>query len=162
MCFYISPIGEENSEHRKHADLFLGALVEPAAEKLGLSVVRADRIGEPGMITGQIIAHILNAGLVVADLSHHNPNVFYELCLRHATRKPTIHLCRRADRIPFDISQFRTIVIDTSDIYSLVPQIDSYRAEIVTQMRSAVGGEGGADNPLSIFAPGFRVVTAVS
>jgi hypothetical protein len=114
------------------------------------------------MITGQIIAHILNAGLVVADLSHHNPNVFYELCLRHATRKPTIHLCRRADRIPFDISQFRTIVIDTSDIYSLVPQIDSYRAEIVTQMRSAVGGEGGADNPLSIFAPGFRVVTAVS
>lgn len=46
-CFYISPIGEEGSEHRIHGDLFLGSLVEPALEGFDLKVVRADRSGSP-------------------------------------------------------------------------------------------------------------------
>lgn len=50
-CFYISPIGEDGSEHRLHSDLFLGSLVEPALEEFKLKVVRADKIGKPGMIT---------------------------------------------------------------------------------------------------------------
>jgi len=49
ICFYISPIGEPDSEQRQHADLFLGSIVEPALEEFGLKVVRADRIGKPGM-----------------------------------------------------------------------------------------------------------------
>ena len=81
VCFYISPIGEEASERRQHADLFLGSIVEPALEEFNLKVVRADKIGKPGMITSQIIEHILKSRLVIADLSYHNPNVFYELCL---------------------------------------------------------------------------------
>jgi len=55
VCFYITPIGAEDSPERKHADLFLSALVEPALDELGLKVVRADHIGEPGMITTQIL-----------------------------------------------------------------------------------------------------------
>ena len=55
ICFYISPIGDEGSEQRKHADLFLGSIVEPALEEFGLRVVRADKIGEPGIITRQIL-----------------------------------------------------------------------------------------------------------
>lgn len=86
ICFYISPIGEEGMEHRQHADLFLGSIVEPSLEEFGLSVVRADKIGKPGMTTAQIIEHILRSKLVIADLSYHNPNVFYELCLRHVCR----------------------------------------------------------------------------
>jgi len=67
-CFYISPIGEEGSEHRIHADLFLGSLVEPALEGFNLKVIRADKIGKPGMITAQILEYILKAKLVIADL----------------------------------------------------------------------------------------------
>ncbi len=40
ICFYISPIGEEGSENRIHADLFLASLVEPGLEEFGLKVVR--------------------------------------------------------------------------------------------------------------------------
>lgn len=52
-CFYITPIGEEDSEQRKHADLLLGQIVEPAIEALGmnLAVVRADKLTRPGMIS---------------------------------------------------------------------------------------------------------------
>jgi hypothetical protein len=47
-CFYISPIGEDETEHRNHADLFLGSIVEPALEEFKLSVIRADKIGKAG------------------------------------------------------------------------------------------------------------------
>ena len=49
VCFYITPIGSDDSEERKHADLFISSLVQPALGELGLTVVRADQIGEPGI-----------------------------------------------------------------------------------------------------------------
>jgi hypothetical protein len=82
ICFYITPIGEEGSEARSHADLFLGSTIEPALEEFDLRVIRADKIGAAGMISRQVIEHIMRARLVIADLSFHNPNVFYELALR--------------------------------------------------------------------------------
>jgi hypothetical protein len=157
VCFYITPIGDDGTEHRQHSDLFLGSLVEPALElgEFKMQVVRADQIGKPGMITAQVIEHIVNARVVIADLSFHNPNVFYELALRHACRKPVVQLIRAADRIPFDLDQFRTIVIDTSDIYALVPQIETYRSEIANQVRRGLEGTGDVENPLTVFFPGF-------
>ena len=123
ICFYISPIGEDGSEQRQHADLFLGSIVEPALEEFALTVVRADKIGKPGMITAQIIEHVLRSKLVIADLSYHNPNVFYELCLRHVCRLPTVQIIRKVDKIPFDLDQFRTIQIDTTDIFTMIPNL---------------------------------------
>jgi hypothetical protein len=157
ICFYISPIGEADSEHRKHADLFLGSIVEPALEEFGLKVVRADRIGKPGMITAQIIEHVLKARLVIADLSFHNPNVFYELCLRHVSRLPTVQIIRMSDKIPFDLDQFRTIQIDTSTIYSMVPNLQTYKAEIATQVRTALQDPDSTDNPVTTYYPNLKI-----
>lgn len=157
ICFFISPIGEEGSEHRQHADLFLGSIVEPALEEFDLKVVRADGIGKPGMITAQIIEYVLKSRLVVADLSFHNPNVFYELCLRHVCRMPTVQIIRKADRIPFDLDQFRTIQVDTSNIYTLVPNLQTYKAEIATQVRMSLVDPDSADNPVSTYYPNLNV-----
>lgn len=157
ICFFVAPIGDENTEMRLHSDLILASLVEPAIEELELGVVRADGIDRPGVITAQVIEHIAKARLVVADLSFHNPNVFYELALRHATGKPTVHLIRAQDRIPFDIDQFRTIRIDTTDLYTFVPQIETYKAEIATQARRALDEENTPAGPLTIFYPDLGV-----
>jgi len=148
-CFYITPIGEEGSEFRLHSDLFLNHIVEPAVKEFGLEVIRADRIGDPGMITTHIIEHIVKSRLVVADLSFHNPNVFYELALRHACRKPTVQIIRKSDKIPFDLDHVRTIRIDTSSIYSLVPQLEIYRSEITEQVRKSLNDPESVDNPIS-------------
>jgi hypothetical protein len=156
ICFYITPIGEDGSVHRQHSDLFLSSLIEPALVGFGLEVVRADRIAQPGMITSQVLEHVLRAKLVIADLSYHNPNVFYEMALRHATKLPVIQICRRADRLPFDVNQVRTVSIDTTDIYTLIPRLETYRAEIATQVRAALDGQGGS-NPISVFFPGVVV-----
>ena len=97
-CFYITPIGDEGSEERRHADLFMASLIQPAIEPLGLEVVRADQIGEPGMIATHIFQHLRHCRLAIADMSHRNPNVFYEMALRHAARLPLVQLIRKADK----------------------------------------------------------------
>jgi hypothetical protein len=157
ICFFAAPIGDQESEMRRHSDLILASLLEPAIEELDLRVIRADGIDRPGVITAQVVEHITKARLVVADLSFHNPNVFYELALRHATGKPTVHLIRVQDRIPFDIEQFRTIRVDTTDLYTFVPQIETYKAEIATQARRALEEEGTPSGPLVVFYPDLAV-----
>jgi hypothetical protein len=156
-CFYVTPIGEEDSEQRKHSDLFLGSIVEPALEQFQLNVVRADAIDKPGVITRQIIDYLLRSRLVIADLSFHNPNVFYELAIRHAARLPVVQLIRASDRIPFDLNQVRTIKIDTSDIYSLVPKIETYKSELGSQVRRALENPDSVDNPISTFYPNLKM-----
>jgi hypothetical protein len=156
ICFYVTPIGEDGSEHRKHSDLFLSSIVEPALEQFQLKVVRADAIDKPGTITRQIIEYLIKSRLVIVDLSFHNPNVFYELAIRHAARLPVVQIIRAADRIPFDLSQSRTIKIDTTDIYSLVPRLEVYKSEIASQVRRALDDPDSVDNPISVFYPSFK------
>ncbi len=155
ICFYITPIGTEDSEERKHSDLFMSSLIQPALDEIGLTVIRADKIGEPGMITTQVLEYLKRSRLAIADLSYLNPNVFYEVALRHALRLPVVQLIRKADRLPFDVNQSRTLVFDTTDIYSLVPKLQTYRSEIATQARKALEDPESVGNPVSIFYPDF-------
>jgi len=157
ICFYVSPIGEEGSEQRKHSDFFLHHIVEPAMEGFNLKIVRADDIGKPGMITAQIIEHLVKAKLAIADLSFHNPNVFYELSLRHVSRLPTVQIIRKRDKIPFDLDQFRTIRINTDDIYGLLPKLEEYKSEIANQVRKVLEDPEEVDNPITTFCPELEV-----
>ncbi len=149
LCFFIGPIGEASSEYRQHSDLILEHLVRPVLEEQGFEVKRADEIQESGLITKQIFQYLLKARLVVADLSYHNPNVFYELAIRHAKNLPVVQMIRSADRIPFDVNQTRTITIDTTSLYTFVPKIASYKAEISNHVRRALEDPSSADNPFS-------------
>jgi len=156
-CFYLTPIGEVESDSRKHSNLFLESIVEPAVKTIGLDVVRADQIDKPGVITRQIIEYLLRARLVVADLSFHNANVFYELALRHAARLPVVQIIRFGDPIPFDINQMRTIIIDNRDIYTLLPNVELYKSEVASQARRALEAATEVDTPVSIYFPQARL-----
>jgi hypothetical protein len=127
------------------------ATVEPK-----LRVVRADKITQPGMITKQVIEYLLKSRLVVADLSYHNPNVFYELAVRHATGKPVIHIKRTSDPIPFDNKDFRTIDIEFEDKFDILSQIETVRSTIAQFSRQSLGAGDNSDNPLLIYFPDHR------
>ena len=114
-CFVISPIGKRGSETRRHADQVYNHIISPVTEKLGISPERADRIEQSGKIDEQIFERLLSADVVIADLSKHNPNVFYELAIRHVTRKPCLHLVSESDGIPFDVHSFRAIFFDLTN-----------------------------------------------
>lgn len=110
-CFVISPIGKPGSVGRKRADQILKHVIEPVATECGYGeVTRADKISDPGMISRQIIERLLEADMVVADLTDHNPSVFYEVAVRHAFRKPLVQLTEADQVIPFDVADVRTIV----------------------------------------------------
>ena len=151
ICFYITPIGEEGTEQRKHSDMLLECVVSPVLEEYGLKAVRADQIDKPGIITNQILDYITKSRMVIADLSYHNPNVFYELAVRHMKGLPAIHLSRASDKIPFDIGNFRTITLDMSDLYAFVPQMETYKSQISSQLRNLLEANGEADNPISAY-----------
>jgi hypothetical protein len=67
------------------------------------------------LITSQVIERLVSDDLVIADLTDWNPNVFYELAIRHAVRKPVIQMIQSGQRIPFDVAQSGTIIFDSRD-----------------------------------------------
>jgi hypothetical protein len=157
ICFFLAPIGEDGAPERKHSDMVLETLLEHALVPSKLRVVRADKITQPGMISKQIIEYILKSKLVIADMSFHNPNAFYELGIRHMLGKPIVHIIRKQDKIPFDLGNFRTIIIDDEDKYTLIAQLDTYRADISNYVREALEGSFPSDNPILTYFPGLTV-----
>ena len=93
-CFVISPIGKNGDDIRKNADEVLEYIINPICEKYGYSVIRADKMANSGLITKAIIEQIISSDLVIADLTGSNPNVFYELAIRHSYRKPAIQIIK--------------------------------------------------------------------
>ncbi len=110
VCFIVSPIGAKGSEPRTHADWVFKGIIEPVFKAYpNFHIERSDHISTPGQINAQVIDRLLNARLVIADLSMLNPNVFYEIGIRHMVEKPIIHLQREDDPIPFDVAIYRAI-----------------------------------------------------
>ena len=91
-------------------------LYKPAIEKAGLQPVRADaEIFGAGKIMDQVWAGIRRAKVLVAELTSRNPNVFYELGLAHALRKPVVLVSSNEDDVPFDLKHIRVIYYDVKD-----------------------------------------------
>jgi hypothetical protein len=110
QCFVIGVIGEDGSPERIHADWLYDGIILPVFENMSDWVVeRADRIPTPGMVSSQIINRLHDVELVIADLSFHNANAFYEMAIRHKVGKPIIHMIRKGERIPFDVIPHRAI-----------------------------------------------------
>ncbi|HXR60057.1 MAG TPA: hypothetical protein VN732_01910 [Solirubrobacterales bacterium] len=143
-CFFIAPIGEENSEIRKRSNAVRDWVVKPAAEAVaGLQTVRADDVGEPGQITAQAVQHCLKARAAVADLTGGNPNVYYELSVRHGALLPVVLIAEEGTKLPFDISQSRVIFFDHKDLDSAGKAKEQLRVQIEASLT------GSPDNPIS-------------
>jgi len=144
-CFLVCPIGEKESEDRKRSDTLLKHILKPILDSEGYEPIRADKMAEGGMITTQIINKIISVPLVIADLTNSNPNVFYELALRHSVNMPYIQLIDHNQKIPFDVSGIRTIHYNLSDLDS----VDQTKSEILSQIKSIKAGHK-PDSPISL------------
>jgi hypothetical protein len=143
-CFVVSPIGSRGSDVRKRSDDVLNFVITPAVKPLGYDVKRADDIAEPGMIIQQVINEIAEADLVVADLTFLNPNVFYELAVRHQTAKPIVTIAENETVNPFDINQVRTIYFNHHDLAS----VDECKLEIRAQILAMDQDGYATSNPI--------------
>jgi hypothetical protein len=111
---------------RRYDDLIKEALLKAHPN---LEIVRADEVALPGTITSDILTRIMHSDYVLADVTYPNPNVFYELGLRHACRIGTIIVRDKAGpQVPFDIAHLRHIEYenDPSGLKALSDRLRNY------------------------------------
>ena len=86
ICFIITPIGEEGSVIRKKTDGLIDNVLEPICNELNMEAIPAHKIDKLGSITNQVVQNVLDSKMVIANLTGLNPNVMYELAIRHAIK----------------------------------------------------------------------------
>ena len=109
-CFVVMGFGKKTDfETGRTLDLNMSYqnMIKPAVIAAGLKCIRADEIVHSGLIDVPMYQQLLNADVVVADLSTSNRNAFYELGVRHALRPyTTIIICEDGIKppMPFDVN----------------------------------------------------------
>lgn len=89
--------------------------IKPGIAARNLICRRADDITKPGDILNQIWTSLLQAKVVIADLSGANGNVLYELGLAHVIGHQVILITQNMANIPFDLRQQRHIIYNSSE-----------------------------------------------
>ncbi len=129
-CFvmqpFLAPLGD-----------YYEKIYKPAIEKAGLQPVRADaEIFGTGKIIDQVWRGINAAKVLVAELTSRNPNVFYELGLAHALRKPVVLVSSNEADVPFDLHHIRVIYYDVNDPFWGTKLIEKVAENILSALKN--------------------------
>ena len=101
--------------HTAEYEALFKEVIEPICRTEGLEAYRADFTYLPGPIVDDIKKQIRESRVVIAEITPHNPNVYYEVGYADALNKPTILISNRKDGLkPFDVRSYRTLFYDDS------------------------------------------------
>lgn len=170
-CFVIMPFGQTSPKHteeywRNHFDRFIKPAIDRATvnnELLGYKAIIVR--GERGQIPTNVFNHLQSADVVLADLTDANPNVLYELGIRHTMGGHTILIIEKDpnQRIPFYFQNYNVITYSRDSIDDFAEfqnEIEQRLAEILHVSGNAAetdhidrqaGTPLGADNPVDSF-----------
>ena len=112
-------------------------IYKAAIEKAGLKPVRADdELFGTGKIIDQIWTGINSAKILIAELTTRNPNVYYELGLAHALKKPVVLVSSNEEDVPFDLNHIRVIYYDVNDPFWGQKLIDKVAENILSAIKN--------------------------
>ena len=132
VCFIISAIGESGTPTRERADKVYKYLIAPVCEDLGYKPIRVDHVNAVDNINETIINYLKTAHMVIADMTEHNPNAFYELGFRQALELPLVPIIESGGKLPFDVMMTRTTFYDTD-----VSKIEESKVDLKSKMQSS-------------------------
>jgi nucleoside 2-deoxyribosyltransferase len=124
-AFVIMPFSEKGKQERAKGffDEVLKSLVTPAGNEAGFAIETARR-EDSDIIHHTIINELIQADLVIADLTDHNPNVLLELGIRLAKEKPVV-LIKSKDTGPiFDVDNLLRVYTYDQNLWSTTVQAD--------------------------------------
>lgn len=152
-CFVIMPFGSSSSELKKKFDGVYKGIIVPAIQEAGYEPIREDISATPGSIPKSIVKKLAESQMVVADLTGINPNVFYELGIRHVFSKSgTVLIISEGEKIPFDNASHRVIQY-TNELADL----DDIHQQIVTAIVNRENNIENADNIVHDTFPQFPI-----
>ncbi len=126
MMPFAAPIGD-----------YYASVYKPAIEKAKLIPVRADNeIFGAGKIMDQVWSGINAAKVLVAEMTTKNPNVFYELGIAHAMKKPVVLVSSNEDDVPFDLKHIRVIYYDKNDPFWGQKLLNKVAENIVSALKN--------------------------
>jgi hypothetical protein len=109
-CFVLMPFGEKTDDSGRPIDFdrVYSEIIQPACNKAGLEAIRADEELVGGIIHKPMFERLMLCDYAIADLTTANPNVFYELGIRHGIRPhSTVLIFGKGMRLPFDVAPLR-------------------------------------------------------
>ena len=152
-CFVIMPISDTDGYKRGHWQDVYNHLIKPAVEKAGYIPERADEIRSANLIAVDIIKRICEYPMAVCDLSSCNPNVFYELGIRHSMKLPVVLIKDTKTNNPFDIKDIRYVEYDEGLSVAEIPSIQEQLTATITQTNEDFQQGEGFFNSLFTFLP---------
>ena len=145
-AFIIRPFGVKRDVDFEQVER---DLIAPALSRLGFVGRTTSEIARAGSIRADMFQLLLTADIVVADMSIHNANVFYELGVRHALRDKRTFLIRaNIDDVPFDLKTDRYLSYDPK---APGQSLDALIAGLAATMREQV-----VDSPVYSLVPGLQ------
>lgn len=158
-CFVIMPFGQkrdilpDGQVQDIDFDQVYRLIIKPTVEKLRLECTRSDEVSKSGLIHKDMIARILNSDLVVVDITTLNPNVFYELGVRHTAQRSGTVLVRMAKKpIPFNIGGMRVVEYLCESDEDIAHSRDVLEANIKNSLL-----DRNVDSLIHALVPGLRV-----
>jgi hypothetical protein len=145
LAFVIMPFGDG-------FDIIYNLFLRDALEGAGFCVERADNSVNAQNILKDVVSYLWSASLVVADLTDSNPNVYYELGLAHAFRRPVVLLTQSITDLPFDLRSYRVIPYKTH-----FAEIAEARRTLITTATGILNGSVQFSNPVIDFLPSTLV-----
>jgi hypothetical protein len=141
VCFVLMPIADVAGYEPGHFGRVYEHLLKPAIVAAGYVPVRADDAVKTDYIVVGIIQKIVESAMVLCDFSARNPNVMYELGVRHAFNKPVVLIRDRKTEKIFDIQGLRYAEYDET------LRIDAVNRDTlkITTAISETAASGGKD-----------------
>lgn len=121
-CFVVMPFGEKKDHDGRDIDFddLYRFFLKRVVEDLKIKCVRCDEIEEAGSIHQMMFQQIYTADVVVVDITTSNPNVYYELGVRHALAKGvTVLIRRKGTTVPFNIQGLQVVEYDQAKFGSV-------------------------------------------
>jgi len=159
LCFVLMPFGSKPDDQGRIIDFdaVYQKVIAPAVSKAELEGIRADEERVGGTIHKPMFERLMLCEYAIADLTIANPNVYYELGIRHAMRpRSTVLLSASGTRLPFDLALARAIP------YSLgpdgIPSNPTEDAQSISNRLSDLGDVTGPDSPIFQLVEGLKPV----
>jgi hypothetical protein len=148
LCFVLMPFGKKPDPSGRSLDFdaVYTDLIAPAIEAADLEPIRADQEVTGGIIHKPMFERLLLCEYAVADLTLANPNVFYELGVRHAVRPwSTVLIFAEGGHLPFDVALVRAMPYKMDDA-GLPTEVESSKGALAARLRTA--REAATDSPV--------------